>query len=73
MLARFGTATELALRGLVARALVSKGIALGALDRSEEAIAVFDEVLAHFGTATELALRKLVATANTLNARLRKS
>jgi len=34
-------------------ALRNKGIALGALGRSEEAIAVYDDLLARFGTATE--------------------
>jgi hypothetical protein len=47
----------------VARALVNKGVALGALDRSAEAIAVYDDLLARFGTATELPLREWVAKA----------
>ncbi len=43
VVARFGTATELPLRELVASALVNKGFRLGALGRSEEAIAVYDD------------------------------
>jgi len=46
---------------------VNKGFALGALDRSEDAIAVYDDLLARFATATEPALREAVARANTLN------
>jgi hypothetical protein len=34
-----------------------------ALDRSAEAIAVYNDLLARFGTATELPLRELVAKA----------
>ena len=47
----------------VAGALVSKGITLGELGRSKEAIAVYDDVVGRFGTATEPALRELVANA----------
>jgi len=47
----------------VARALVNKGFALGVLDRSAEAIAVYDDVVGRFGTAPELALREEVARA----------
>jgi tetratricopeptide (TPR) repeat protein len=61
--ARFGAASELALREPVARALVNKGDALGRLGRSEDAIAVYDDVIARFGQASELALRELVAQA----------
>jgi len=46
LLARFGTATEPALREQVAGALRNKGIALGALGRSEEEVAVYDVMLA---------------------------
>jgi tetratricopeptide (TPR) repeat protein len=63
LLARFGTATEQALREGVAMALCNKGVALGALGRSEEAIAVYDDLLARFGTATEPMLRGQVAVA----------
>ena len=35
------------------QALFNKGVTLGALGRSEEAIAVYDDLLARFGTATE--------------------
>jgi len=47
----------------VARALVNKGVTLGTLVRSEEAIAAYDEVLSRFGTAGEAALRERVARA----------
>jgi hypothetical protein len=36
---------------------VNKGDRLGTLDRSEEAIAVYDDVLARFGGAAKLPLR----------------
>jgi hypothetical protein len=68
-----GTATELPLREQVANALVNKGSGLGALDRSAEAIAVYDDLLARFDTATELPLREQVAKAQTLRATLHKS
>jgi hypothetical protein len=51
------------LREQVAKALVNKGARLGVLGRSDEAIAVYADVLARFGTATELALREQVAKA----------
>ncbi|MDZ7297569.1 MAG: hypothetical protein ONB50_06240, partial [candidate division KSB1 bacterium] len=47
----------------VAKALRNKGITLGQLKRSEEALAAYDEVLRRFGEATELPLREQVATA----------
>ena len=49
VIARFGDATEPALREQVAKALVSKGFRLGGLNRFEEAIAVYDDVVARFG------------------------
>ena len=60
---RFGDATEAALREQVAKALFNKGVTLGALNRSEEAIAVYGEVVRRFGDATEAALREQVAGA----------
>jgi tetratricopeptide (TPR) repeat protein len=63
VIARFGSATELALRERVAKALVSKGLRLGAFGQSEQAIAVYDDVIARFGSATEIALREQVAKA----------
>jgi hypothetical protein len=54
---------KLDLRERVANALVNKGVTLGALDRSEDEIAVYDDVLARVGTATELPLRERVANA----------
>ena len=47
----------------VAKALVNKGVALAELNRSEEAVALYDEVLRRFGESSELALRERVARA----------
>jgi len=63
LIARFGNATELALREHVVLALLDKGNTLGELRRREEAIAVYDDLLARVGNATELALRERVALA----------
>jgi hypothetical protein len=60
---RFEACTDVERRGWHARALVNKGVALGALDRREEEIAVYDGVVARFGTGSELTLREQVATA----------
>jgi tetratricopeptide (TPR) repeat protein len=49
----------------VGKAMLIKGNMLGHLDRPEEAIAVYDEVLARFGEARETVPRKLVAIALT--------
>ncbi len=54
-------------------ALFNKGFTLGTLGRSEEEIAVYDDLLARFGTATELPLRQQVAKAKSARDRLRKS
>jgi tetratricopeptide (TPR) repeat protein len=61
--ARFGSVTEPALREQVAKALYDKGITLNQLGRSEEAVAVYDDLLARFGTAAEPELRRQVAKA----------
>jgi len=53
----------LPLRELVAQALVNKGLSLDALSRSEDEIAIYDDLIARFGAATELPLRKHVAQA----------
>jgi hypothetical protein len=63
VVARFGEAAEPGLREQVAKALVSKGFALGELGRSEEAAGVYGEVVARFGEAAEPALREQVAKA----------
>jgi hypothetical protein len=49
----------------VADALGNKGAVLQALDRPEQAIAPYDEIVARFGDATEPALRELVEVART--------
>jgi tetratricopeptide (TPR) repeat protein len=54
---------DLFTRSRVAKTLVNKGFTLGALNRSEEAAAVYDEVVRRFGDATEPALREQVAKA----------
>ena len=57
---------DLSMRTRVASALVSKGFTLGTLNRSEDAIAVYDEVVKRFGEATEPALCELVGRAKKL-------
>nr|MBA3441711.1 SIR2 family protein [Pyrinomonadaceae bacterium] len=54
---------EPSLREMVAKALVSKGYRLGVLNRNEEAVAAYDEVVKRFGEATEAGLREQVAWA----------
>ena len=60
---RFTGSVDVTGLGWQARALVNKGVTLGALNLSEEAIAVYDDLLARFGTATESPLREQVAKA----------
>jgi len=43
--------------------MVNKGVTLGRLDRHEEALSAYDEVVARFGKAGEVALREPVAKA----------
>jgi tetratricopeptide (TPR) repeat protein len=62
LLASAGSA-DLRLRGRVAKALLYKGITLGDLGRSEEEIAVYDEVVSRFADARVPALRERVANA----------
>jgi tetratricopeptide (TPR) repeat protein len=47
----------------VATALIDKGIMLGQLGRSEEAIRVYEDVVQRFGAASGFRLRELVAKA----------
>ncbi len=47
--------------GVAARALVSKGMLLAALERREEAIRVFDLAVATYGDATEISIRNQIA------------
>ena len=51
------------IREQVAKALLYKGITLAALNRSEEEIAVYEEVVKRFGEASEPELREQVAKA----------
>ena len=61
VVSRFGD--DDALREVVAKALVNKGVALGKLDRSEEGIAAYDEVVSRFGGDPAPAVRERVAKA----------
>jgi tetratricopeptide (TPR) repeat protein len=47
----------------VARALVNKGVALSQLNRHEEALSVYDEVIHLFGNSSEVSLQEKVAIA----------
>lgn len=49
LVSRFGECKTPALQDAVAKALFNKGVALSALDRPEEALAAFEEVLRRFG------------------------
>lgn len=55
-------------RGRLAMALVNKGVSLGQLNRPEEAVGVYDQVVDRFGDAPEPALREAVAIALRLKA-----
>ena len=55
-----------------AKALVNKGVTLGALGRSDEAMAVYDDVVARFGAATEEPLCRLVARATANKSELKR-
>ncbi|MHB8268463.1 DUF4062 domain-containing protein [Bradyrhizobium sp.] len=46
---------------VVASSLVNKGITLGALERGDEAIAVYEDIIRRYGTESDLALREQVA------------
>ncbi len=61
--ALLSTSTHPNHRSWCARALLNKGLTLGSLGRSENEIAVYDDLLARFGAATELPLREQVAKA----------
>jgi hypothetical protein len=63
VIARFGAASELALREQVAGALVNKGIPLGEFGRGEDAIAVYDDAIARFGADEDPALKAIVEKA----------
>ncbi|WP_157591864.1 tetratricopeptide repeat protein, partial [Solirubrobacter soli] len=63
VVARFGDASDGALREEVAMALVNKGVALGELNRLEEEVAVYDEVVDRFGDSSDVALQKQAAMA----------
>jgi hypothetical protein len=56
---RFDDADDPALQVQVASALVNKGVALGALNRHDEALAVFNDVVQRFRSSTSPELREL--------------
>ena len=47
----------------VVTALVNKGVTLGELNRNEDAISAYDEVVRLFGDSTETAMQEQVAKA----------
>ncbi|MFB2795565.1 tetratricopeptide repeat protein, partial [Aeromonas veronii] len=59
----FGTSDAPALQEQVAKALCNKGVTLGQLGRSEDAITVYDELIQRFGTSDAPALQEQVAMA----------
>jgi tetratricopeptide (TPR) repeat protein len=63
MIKHFGNDKELDIREQVAMAIGIKGTALIKLNRSEEAIAAFDQMIKHFGDDKEPEIRKQVARA----------
>jgi hypothetical protein len=74
VIARFGEDAEPALREQAAKALFNKGATLGALGRSDEAIAVYDDVVALSGADAEPAMREkadLFATVQQISAEQR--
>jgi len=63
-LACFDKAASLGAKdALGALVLINKGVALGRLGRSEDAIAAYDQVIGRYGAASEAALREQVASA----------
>lgn len=63
MVTRFGSDTDPELRVRVASALLLGGFALDELNRREEAIDAYNEVVARFGSDIDPELRELVAKA----------
>src|SRR5438445_11727229 len=61
-LPHFGAAPEELLKELVAKALFNKGVRLGELGRTEDEIAVYEDLVARFGIAPQLPLRERVAS-----------
>ncbi|MEA2819711.1 MAG: hypothetical protein QOJ86_1715 [Bradyrhizobium sp.] len=60
---RFVTSRDPVLQRKGARALINKGVILGQLGRSDEQIAVYDDLVSRFGAASEIELCELVARA----------
>ncbi|MGI9003479.1 MAG: hypothetical protein ACR2GH_17785, partial [Pseudonocardia sp.] len=63
VVARYGDDPTPALREQVAMALVNKGVELGVVGRSAEAVAAYAEVVARYGDDPALALREQVVRA----------
>ena len=60
---RFGAASASGLQEQVAMALMNKGVTLGQLERNEEAVQVYEEVVTRFGTASAPGLQEPVTAA----------
>ena len=71
LMARFGSAIEMALREPVAMALLNKAAALGKLGKNTEAIAVCENIQAKFGSASGLPLSDIVVDAKSLRETIR--
>ena len=63
LIARFGAASEPALREQVAMAMLNKSVTLVQLERYAEAMAQYDELIARFAAASEPALKDVVTEA----------
>ncbi|MEI7851372.1 MAG: tetratricopeptide repeat protein, partial [Kiritimatiellales bacterium] len=63
MVGRFGDDKDPALRKLIAKVLVNKGVALGESKRPNEEIAAYDDLIGRFGDDKDPALREQVAKA----------
>jgi tetratricopeptide (TPR) repeat protein len=61
LLSRFRNNNDPALRNTIARALLNKGVTLGRLKESEEAIAAFEELIGSFSEADDPVLREAIA------------
>ena len=57
MLERFGEDSDTAVRALVATALVNKGVIIGQLGRTDEALDVYGEMVERFGEDSDSAER----------------
>lgn len=63
VLHRFGDATDILLKELVAKSLVNKGFLHGQRAQPDTAVATFEEVVDRFGDAAEIVLKEQIAKA----------